>query len=264
MPSWQTLGCTRWSSGPRRRCPPSKTSSEPGSLWAEVVVALHGGARCAAGRQHVHAASCPRSCAPACPRLPLTFREEECHHGLALAADAARSPTAADAEAQRQGIADARQAKYHLTGQTGAYIYMAPEVLQGKPYNEKVDCFGWVTHSASSRPASPVLLALPAPAVAPACPLPFNAVARCFSPAPSAPCRLHSPCARRFGVILYELLHRKMLLADIMYLGGADDAQAHAHKVAAGYRPPISEALPQGLRQLVKECQSGTPELRPR
>lgn len=28
-----------------------------------------------------------------------------------------------------------------MTGQTGAYIYMAPEVLLGTQYNEKVDVF---------------------------------------------------------------------------------------------------------------------------
>ena len=38
--------------------------------------------------------------------------------------------------------------KYEMTGKTGAYVYMAPEVLLQKPYNEKVDVFrcarrGW-------------------------------------------------------------------------------------------------------------------------
>lgn len=32
---------------------------------------------------------------------------------------------------------------YALTGKTGAYIYMAPEVLTSKPYNEKVDVFSF-------------------------------------------------------------------------------------------------------------------------
>lgn len=31
--------------------------------------------------------------------------------------------------------------KYVMTGETGSYLYMAPEVLNGAPYSEKVDVF---------------------------------------------------------------------------------------------------------------------------
>ena len=31
--------------------------------------------------------------------------------------------------------------RYAMTGQTGSWLYMAPEVMLNKPYNEKVDIF---------------------------------------------------------------------------------------------------------------------------
>jgi serine/threonine protein kinase len=34
-------------------------------------------------------------------------------------------------------------AKYELTGQTGSLMYMAPEVYNGQPYNEKADVFSF-------------------------------------------------------------------------------------------------------------------------
>lgn len=39
--------------------------------------------------------------------------------------------------------ASAEQSAYEMTGQTGAYCYMAPEVVMNKPYNEKVDVFSF-------------------------------------------------------------------------------------------------------------------------
>lgn len=38
------------------------------------------------------------------------------------------------------------------------------------------------------------------------------------------------PCCS-FGVVLYELFHRRAIVADIMYLGNAEDAEEHAYKV---------------------------------
>lgn len=52
------------------------------------------------------------------------------------------------------------------------------------------------------------------------CHLPANA------PLPSSTLPLPS-----FGMILYELLHRKMVVADLMYLGSAAEAEAFAFKV---------------------------------
>lgn len=35
-----------------------------------------------------------------------------------------------------------------------------------------------------------------------------------------------------FGMVLYELLHRKMVVAELMYLGSAEDAEAFAYKAS--------------------------------
>lgn len=132
----------------------------------------------------------------------------------ASSADGSGSPDGQQGTGSRssQGVqphpAQMQHAKYQLTGRTGAFIYMAPEVYLGKPYNEKVDVFG-------------------------------------------------------LGIILFELLHRKMILADIMYVGTPDDVEQYAFQVAAGMRLPISEALPQGLRSLIKDCLADSPDLRP-
>lgn len=64
-------------------------------------------------------------------------------------------------------------------------------------------------------------------------------------------------------MVLYELLHRKMVVADLMYLGTASDAEAFAYKVAAGYRLPISAELPEGLRALIAACMAPSPDDRP-
>jgi hypothetical protein len=44
-----------------------------------------------------------------------------------------------EGEVARHILTDAKT--YQMTGQTGAFVYMAPEVLLTKPYNEKVDVF---------------------------------------------------------------------------------------------------------------------------
>ena len=44
-----------------------------------------------------------------------------------------------EGEVARHILTDAKT--YQMTGQTGAFVYMAPEVLLAKPYNEKVDVF---------------------------------------------------------------------------------------------------------------------------
>jgi len=39
------------------------------------------------------------------------------------------------------GVGCISELQFNLTGQTGSYIYMAPEMFKGLPYNEKVDMF---------------------------------------------------------------------------------------------------------------------------
>ena len=38
-----------------------------------------------------------------------------------------------------------------MTGQTGAFVYMAPEVVTGQPHNEKVDVFRWAIGCSGGR-----------------------------------------------------------------------------------------------------------------
>ncbi|KAH7622707.1 hypothetical protein Ndes2526B_g03542 [Nannochloris sp. 'desiccata'] len=97
---------------------------------------------------------------------------------------------------------------WKMTGKTGAFCYMAPEVLLGEPYNEKVDVFS-------------------------------------------------------LGVIIFEVFSQRLIGADYLNSVGWDESEAHAHKVAAGYRPPFPLFMHDEIRQLIDVCWSGTPALRP-
>lgn len=97
---------------------------------------------------------------------------------------------------------------WKMTGKTGAFCYMAPEVLVGKPYNERVDIFS-------------------------------------------------------LGVIMYELFSKRLVGADFLNAIGWDESEVHAHKVAAGFRPPFLSFMHEEIRQLIEVCWSGTPALRP-
>ncbi len=60
--------------------------------------------------------------------------------------------------------------------------------------------------------------------------------ATCHRCQPSLPCTPHCLpppplLPPSFGMVLYELLHRKMVVADLMYLGSAAEAEAFAFKV---------------------------------
>lgn len=97
---------------------------------------------------------------------------------------------------------------WKMTGKTGAYCYMSPEVLHGKPYNERVDVFS-------------------------------------------------------FGVVLYEVIAKRLLVADYMNTDKWDESETHAERVAAGWRPPFPMHMPESIRKLVDKCWAGIPELRP-
>jgi serine/threonine protein kinase len=116
---------------------------------------------------------------------------------------------AGDDDPLRSGQAAAEDVVlWKMTGQTGAFCYMAPEVLLADPYNEKVDVFS-------------------------------------------------------IGVIIYEVFSKRLVGADYLNAVGWDESEAHAHKVAAGFRPPFPAFIPEEIRQLIDLCWSGKPTLRP-
>ncbi len=60
------------------------------------------------------------------------------------------------------GMRASSQAKGHLSGQTGTYMYMAPEMIDGKEYDEKVGAAGachlsatWACHPPVMPPVMP-------------------------------------------------------------------------------------------------------------
>lgn len=65
------------------------------------------------------------------------------------------------------------------------------------------------------------------------------------------------------GVVMFELFHRQMILASLMYTGDPSEAEEYAYKVASGFRLPVSESLPQALRALIGACMASDPDLRP-
>lgn len=77
----------------------------------------------------IAAAACPHHAPP--PPLPTV----PASNSLALALPLLPCPRPVQ-ETEEEAVR-----KYNMTGQTGAYIYMAPEVLLGTQYNEKVDVF---------------------------------------------------------------------------------------------------------------------------
>ncbi|KAG2482383.1 hypothetical protein HYH03_018679 [Edaphochlamys debaryana] len=95
-----------------------------------------------------------------------------------------------------------------LSGRTGSYMYMAPEMYRNEPYTEKVDVFS-------------------------------------------------------FGVIFFELLSRYQTVCAISLAGTEEEIESYAHKVSTGYRPPIPEAWPDAVRELVAQCWAQEPAQRP-
>lgn len=104
--------------------------------------------------------------------------------------------------------AEAATTFWKMTGKTGSYVYMAPEILHGKPYNESVDVFS-------------------------------------------------------MGIIVFEVFSKRVIGADYMNTTQWDESEAHAERVAAGWRPPFPERMPENIRKLVDRCWSGVPALRP-
>ncbi|CAL8471285.1 g10827 [Coccomyxa elongata] len=100
-------------------------------------------------------------------------------------------------------------AVFEMTGKTGSYFYMAPEVANGQPYNEKADVFS-------------------------------------------------------FGCILYELFVGAITSQLVVGpTGNMQAAELYAAKVAAGYRRPLPNFLPEELRELISECWAQDMRARP-
>lgn len=57
-----------------------------------------------------------------------------------------------------------------------------------------------------------------------------------------------------FGVVMYELLNRKLTLVDVIKGDPRQDAQAYAERVAGGFRPHIPASWPVQLRELISAC----------
>lgn len=57
-----------------------------------------------------------------------------------------------------------------------------------------------------------------------------------------------------FGVIMFEVLNRKLMLVDEIKNDPRKDAQAYAERVAGGFRPEIPRRWPEQLKELISAC----------
>lgn len=108
----------------------------------------------------------------------------------------------------RRAVTWVNEIRYNLTEAVGSWAYMAPEVVMGQPYNEKVDIFS-------------------------------------------------------FGVILFEVLHRKLMLVDEIKNDPRKDAQAYAERVSRGFRPEIPKHWPRELADIIQASWAQDPHMRP-
>ncbi|MEW5302263.1 MAG: hypothetical protein WDW36_005065 [Sanguina aurantia] len=129
--------------------------------------------------------------------------------GLSVPSDSSSQQSAMRSRpAPRRSVTWVNEIRYNLTEAVGSWAYMAPEVVLGQPYNEKVDVFS-------------------------------------------------------FGVIMFELLNRKLMLVDEIKNDPRKDAQAYAERVAGGFRPEIPRRWPEQLRELIAACWAQDPLQRP-
>ncbi|KAJ9514444.1 hypothetical protein QJQ45_016183 [Haematococcus lacustris] len=66
-----------------------------------------------------------------------------------------------------------------------------------------------------------------------------------------------------FGVILFEVLNRKLMLVDEIKNDPRKDAQAYAERVARGFRPEVPRTWPETLVDLITACWAQDPHMRP-
>eukprot|EP00200_Dunaliella_tertiolecta_P006473 CAMPEP_0202342260 /NCGR_PEP_ID=MMETSP1126-20121109/2900_1 /ASSEMBLY_ACC=CAM_ASM_000457 /TAXON_ID=3047 /ORGANISM="Dunaliella tertiolecta, Strain CCMP1320" /LENGTH=550 /DNA_ID=CAMNT_0048933189 /DNA_START=45 /DNA_END=1697 /DNA_ORIENTATION=+ len=95
-----------------------------------------------------------------------------------------------------------------LSGRTGSYMYMSPEMFRNEDYSEKVDVFS-------------------------------------------------------FGVMLYEVIHRYLVICSISNQGTQEEIEDYARVISMGYRPPLGDNCPTELRDLIRSCWAQNPSDRP-
>ena len=66
-----------------------------------------------------------------------------------------------------------------------------------------------------------------------------------------------------FGIVIFEIFSKRLLVADYMNTADWDESQTHAERVSNGWRPAFPVNMPESIRKLVDKCWAGIPELRP-
>lgn len=63
------------------------------------------------------------------------------------------------------------------------------------------------------------------------------------------------------GIVIYEIFSRRLVSSSLPDV--ENPAEDYANRVALGHRPPFTDNMPPELRQLINDCWSGLPKLRP-
>ncbi|KAF5827936.1 kinase-like domain-containing protein [Dunaliella salina] len=66
-----------------------------------------------------------------------------------------------------------------------------------------------------------------------------------------------------FGVMLYEVIHRYLVICSISNEGTQEEIEDYAREVSTGYRPPLGDNWPSELRDLIRRCWDQDPSKRP-
>jgi mitogen-activated protein kinase kinase kinase 7 len=55
-----------------------------------------------------------------------------------------------------------------------------------------------------------------------------------------------------FGVMMYEVMHRYIMLSAIANKGTYEELEQYAARVTAGYRPPLHSNLPASVTSIIQ------------
>uniref|UniRef100_A0A383VIX9 Protein kinase domain-containing protein n=1 Tax=Tetradesmus obliquus TaxID=3088 RepID=A0A383VIX9_TETOB len=66
-----------------------------------------------------------------------------------------------------------------------------------------------------------------------------------------------------FGVMMYEVMHRYIMLSAVSVNGTYEELEQYAARVAAGYRPPLHSNIPVSITSIIQDCMSADPLSRP-